>query len=194
MDQNKEIPKSAKEAIASLKERGVYVAIATGRAPFMFKELREELGIESYVSFNGSYVVYEGEVIARYPLPVTRLQALEEAANGAKHSMVFLDHEGASSNQERDPLILESMASLKMEHPPFQPDFYRQRQVYQALLFCKEPEEALYLTDHQDFNYVRWHDFSLDVLPGGGSKARGIKRLLDHVALAPDKLLRSVMP
>ncbi|MFX8035992.1 hypothetical protein ABTK80_20385 [Acinetobacter baumannii] len=37
--------------------------MATGRAPFMFESLRKELDIQSFVSFNGQYVVFEGEGI-----------------------------------------------------------------------------------------------------------------------------------
>src|SRR5690625_6342097 len=59
VDDDKNIPVSAKQAIDELKRNDVYVAIATGRAPFMFEHIRQELEIESYVSFNGQYVVLD---------------------------------------------------------------------------------------------------------------------------------------
>ena len=52
-----------KKAVQLLKEQGHEVAIATGRAPFMFKDLREELDIQTYISFNGQYIVLNGEVL-----------------------------------------------------------------------------------------------------------------------------------
>ena len=64
----KNLPASAKEAIKSLKEAGHEVAIATGRPPYFFKELREELEIDSFVCFNGQYVVIENEVIYKNPI------------------------------------------------------------------------------------------------------------------------------
>lgn len=60
-DEDKQVPASTKEAIAELQRRGHHVAIATGRASYMFEDLREELGIDSYVSLNGQYVVFEGK-------------------------------------------------------------------------------------------------------------------------------------
>ena len=57
LDHDKKMPASAKEAVRSLKEAGHEVAIATGRPPYFFKELREELEIDSFVCFNGQYVV-----------------------------------------------------------------------------------------------------------------------------------------
>ena len=68
LDQNKKMSDSTKKAIEKLKENGVFVAIATGRAPFMFENLRKEIDIDSFVSFNGQYVVFENEVIYKNPM------------------------------------------------------------------------------------------------------------------------------
>ena len=51
LDQEKNLPASTKEAIKSLKEAGHEVAIATGRPPYFFKKLREELEIDSLCFF-----------------------------------------------------------------------------------------------------------------------------------------------
>lgn len=59
----KEIPNSAKEAIERARQNGYEIAIATGRAPFMIQSILEELNIDTYVTFNGQYVVYKGKVI-----------------------------------------------------------------------------------------------------------------------------------
>ena len=44
LDHDKKLPNSTRVAIKQLQENGVFVAIATGRAPFMFESLRKELG------------------------------------------------------------------------------------------------------------------------------------------------------
>ncbi|WP_327204828.1 HAD-IIB family hydrolase [Paenibacillus sp. DMB20] len=80
LDHNKEIPRSAKEAIRELRSEGHEAAIATGRAPFLFKEIREELGIDTYVSLSGQYVVYRNEVV--YANPISR-QLLEQLTGDA---------------------------------------------------------------------------------------------------------------
>ncbi|WP_100374654.1 Cof-type HAD-IIB family hydrolase [Bacillus sp. FJAT-45037] len=181
LNHNMELPQSAKEAIRSLQDEGVYVAIATGRAPFMFKELQEELGIKSFVSFNGSYVVVEGEVVKKYPLTIEELKRLEEKSKIGNHSMVFLDHQGATSNRENDQFISESIGGMKLPYPPYNPTYYHDNEVYQALLFCEKHEEESYVNGHNYFDYIRWHPYAIDVLPRGGSKARGIKAVLEHL-------------
>lgn len=66
LDDDKKMPLTAEKAVFALKELGHEVAIATGRAPFMFKDIREQLEIDSYVSFNGQYVVLRG----KWSLPI----------------------------------------------------------------------------------------------------------------------------
>jgi len=68
LDHDKKLPASTKKAVQLLKEQGHEVAIATGRAPFMFKDLREELDIQTYISFNGQYIVLNGEVLYKNPV------------------------------------------------------------------------------------------------------------------------------
>ncbi len=177
-----ELPRSTKEAIFNLKENGVYVAIATGRSPFMFEQLRKELEIESYISVNGSYVVVEGEVISRIPLETEKLVRLEQATMEAKHGMVFLDHEGIVANCESNPFISTSLGELGLSYPPVKRGGYYDRPIYQALIFCEEYEED-YLKEHDYFKYIRWHRYALDILPSGGSKAHGVKKVLEHLSL-----------
>ncbi|MFC5712350.1 Cof-type HAD-IIB family hydrolase [Thalassorhabdus alkalitolerans] len=181
------VPPSTKEAIAELKNKGVYVAIATGRAPFMFEELREELGIETFVSFNGSYVVAEGEVIEKKPLNFNYLTRLKEHAESQNHPMVFVDHEDFRSTVSNHPHIVESVGGLKLPYPSEDPDYFKEREIYQALLFCSGHEEHVYLHSHPKFDFVRWHNLAVDVLPQGGSKAEGIKTVARHLGFTIDE-------
>ncbi|HLO11993.1 MAG TPA: HAD-IIB family hydrolase, partial [Pseudoneobacillus sp.] len=76
LDHEKNLPASTKKALQLLKDNGVFVAIATGRAPFMFTGLREELEIDSFVSFNGQFVVFENEIIYENTLNEKELEKL----------------------------------------------------------------------------------------------------------------------
>lgn len=99
-DHDKKLPTSTKEAINKLKEDGHVVAIATGRAPFMFKDLREEFGIHSYVSYNEQFVVLDGEVIYTNPLKNSSLVNLSKDALTNGHPVVYMDHEDMKANVE----------------------------------------------------------------------------------------------
>ncbi|MEM5595787.1 HAD-IIB family hydrolase [Niallia circulans] len=58
VNEEKQIPNDAKAAIKELKKRNILIVLATGRAPYFFSHILDELGLSSYISFNGSYVVH----------------------------------------------------------------------------------------------------------------------------------------
>ncbi|MEK5105207.1 Cof-type HAD-IIB family hydrolase [Cytobacillus sp. FSL K6-0129] len=183
---NKEnvIPDSTKKAVKQLQENGIYVAIATGRAPFMFKHIREQLDIESFVSFNGQYVVFEGNVIYKNPLNKVQLRQLEKHTHKNGHPMVYLNEETMKSSVSHHPYIQESMDSLDFPHPEEDAIFYEKKEIYQALVFCKHEDESLYLDGYDDFGFVRWHRVSTDVVPTGGTKAEGIKEMIKRLNIS----------
>ncbi|MEK3992012.1 MULTISPECIES: Cof-type HAD-IIB family hydrolase [Robertmurraya] len=177
---NKELPASTKEAIFTLKELGHEVAIATGRAPFMFEELRQELDIHTYVSYNGQYVVLNGNVLHTNPLHIESLEKLTAAALENDHPVVFMDHEDMRANVPEHDYIKQSIDTLKIDRfPTHDPHYYKGRDLYQTLLFCTEGEEKQYAEQYDAFDFVRWHPVSLDIVPKGGSKAKGIQKIVD---------------
>jgi Cof subfamily protein (haloacid dehalogenase superfamily) len=183
LDHDKKLPESTKNAINMLKKQGTKVAIATGRAPFMFADLREELGITTYVSFNGQYVVYEDEVIYRNPLNKHILEQLTSHAEDNNHPIVFMDEKTMKVNVKDHPFVQTSIGSLKVNLPEVDASYYKENDVLQALLFCEEVDEHAYHGQYRDFQFIRWHQMSTDILPNGGSKAEGIKKMLEILGI-----------
>src|SRR5699024_7939269 len=62
---------------------------------------------------------------------------------------------------------------------------FKERSIYQALLFCEQNQES-FIHDHDAFDFIRWHEFSCDVLPGGGSKAIGVDKIIKASGLNKD--------
>ncbi|MGP4075060.1 Cof-type HAD-IIB family hydrolase [Halobacillus sp. K22] len=183
LNHQKQLPEETKEAIKQLQNSGVYCAIATGRAPFMYEEIREELGIDSFVSFNGQYVIFEGEVVYKNPLPENYLEELYEHAQENDHPMVFMNHETMRASESDHTHIEKSLGSLFFDYPQVDDSFYKGREIFQSLLFCQGGEIDDYRDVHKAFDYIRWHPYSCDVLPGGGSKAEGIKKMIEAAGL-----------
>ncbi|EHB59643.1 Haloacid dehalogenase domain protein hydrolase type 3 [Paenibacillus lactis 154] len=98
VNEEKEIPQDTIEAIAQLKESGIDVFIATGRAPYYFQHYAKPLGIDSFVSFNGSYVVYKGKVVHEHPIPEKTLELLESTALANNHPIVMQGAEAGYAN------------------------------------------------------------------------------------------------
>ncbi|GAE37636.1 Cof-type HAD-IIB family hydrolase [Halalkalibacter akibai] len=185
-DENKQLPMSTKNAIEALKKQGHYVAIATGRAPFLFEDLRDELGIHTYVCFNGSYVVVEGEMVSKKTLDRNSLEALIDFADQKQHPLVFMDHEDMKTNVESHPHIEESMGTLKCYQPGHDSSYFLNRDIIQTLLFCSKEEEVEYINAFPKFDFVRWHPLSADILPVGGSKAKGVEVVMTKLGFVAE--------
>lgn len=181
LDHEKKLPSSTKKAIEQLKENDIFVAIATGRAPFMFTSLMKELDIDSYVSFNGQFVVFENEVIYKNPLNQRELERLSQDSLKNDHPLIYMNEKTMKSTTKHHPFIEISMNSLLIPHPDEDSTFYFDREIYQTLLFCEEHEEQSYIQHFSEFDFIRWHPFSMDILPAGGSKAEGIKKMIERL-------------
>lgn len=185
----KKLPDSSKEAVQQLKKDGHIVAIATGRAPFMYDDLREELDINTYISLNGQYVVLEGEVVYKNPLDNHRLEGITELAISNDHPLVYLDDGDMYSNIPDHQYVTAGLDALKISRPPKLTSEYNKRgEIYQTLLFCPEGEEGTYEEQFGDvFKFYRWHQFSMDITPKFGSKAEGIQMVADKLGFPADR-------
>ncbi|WP_163103150.1 Cof-type HAD-IIB family hydrolase [Peribacillus alkalitolerans] len=178
LNHQKVIPDSTKKAVKQLQENGVFVAIATGRAPFMFENIRKELDIESFISINGQFVLFENEVLSKTALPTDEIERLNEQSRSLKIPLVFLNEKTMKANVHSNERIEEAMSSLKFPHPEFDDTFYLENEIFQVLMFCTEDEEHHFMDQYDQFRLIRWHKKSVDVLPIMGSKAEGIKQFI----------------
>ncbi len=78
------------------------------------------------------------------------------------------------------PFVDEGIGSLKVNPPEEDRTYFKGRDIFQVLLFCTQDEEERY-SRFKEFDLVRWHERSTDVLPSGGSKAEGIKKVIEKL-------------
>lgn len=175
-----EIPTSAKEAIQAAQAAGHEVVIATGRAPYFIEEIRAALDIHSFVCFNGQYVEAKGELVYHNPMQPNELEQLFTYSKEQGHPLVYMGGEAMRSTIDRSPEMEASFASINIDSTKIltNPDYYKESSIYQTLLYCNEQDEHHYIGSTHDFHYIRWHEHSLDVLPKGGSKAKGIEQYM----------------
>lgn len=187
INEDKQISDDTAEAVRELQSRGVEAVIATGRAPYFFAPLAERLGIDSFVSLNGAHVVYKGEPIFSREIPRESVGALVDYAAKQNHPLVFQGHSSYYANESSHPHMVESVSSLKVDFPGFDPHFWKNESIYQMFLLCEEHEEHLYHEVVPGLRYIRWHHKAMDVIPSDRSKAQGIEALLRHIRMAPEE-------
>lgn len=181
------IPTSTKEGIAQLKELGHDVVIATGRAPFMFDDIRQELDIHSYVCFNGQLAVFGDQIIHKNPLNQEALKRLTTAAEENGHPIVHVDPFGIGASDPHHNDLIECMQPDKLAVPIIHDaHYYEGRDIIQSMLFLREHETASYVSNFSDFRFTHWHPLAVDVDPAGGSKAKGCEVVMNHLGYSID--------
>jgi Cof subfamily protein (haloacid dehalogenase superfamily) len=149
------------------------------------KHFAEELDIDSFISFNGSYVVYKGKSIFEKSISMSTIEALERCASEKGRPLVYLGNEQCYANLEQHPDVIESFHSLRVRAPEYRSNYYKETKIYQVLLYCQADEENYYMDQFSDLSFVRWHLLSTDIIPAGGSKAVGIHAMLQFLKLTP---------
>ncbi|WP_214713862.1 MULTISPECIES: Cof-type HAD-IIB family hydrolase [unclassified Exiguobacterium] len=173
------IPPSTIAAIQQLRHNGVETFIATGRGPAMLSDIPEQLGIDSFVCYNGQIVVHQGEVVYRNTLPTDALRRLTEHAGSNDHTLVYLGQHRGGATKANDHVVEQSLGELDMPIPTYDPNFHIEQAVYQTLLYCAPEEEHHYLDAYGEFDFIRWHPHAMDVINRGASKADGIRHFIE---------------
>jgi len=179
VNEEKELLHNTKEAIYRLRDKGVYLVLATGRPPFWYEELRDELSINSYISYNGQHIVFEGEIIYENPINRNSLSKLYKDMLKYDIPMAFLDDEEMVVTRDNHPFIQKCFINLLHEYPRISDDFHKKRKIFQALLFTENSLDPSLFEKYSMFNFLRWHKYSYDLLPRGSSKARGMKKVVE---------------
>lgn len=209
LDEKRRIPPSAKQAIEELKKRGIIPAIATGRPPFRINEILEELGIDTYITLNGQYVVHKGEVIYQNSLKPSVVKRLAEAAEKNNQTIDFagsdkiLGNSSIAQGQKGTQKQFNKGFSIAPPHflvnllfkysgktqskYPILKEYYENRVIYQCMLHASEEFDAFYREEFPSCNFMRWNPNSVDVCPDNGSKAIGIVKLLELLHIPIEK-------
>lgn len=180
------IPESiSQQVLPALKAKGIIPAIATGRTyaafPHAIKPLMNEHGFELFVTTNGQYNLYKGEVISEYSLSQARIERILAKLNalGIEYAFVTADEIAVSKNTHE---VETSLRPIKEDYI-VDPHYHLKHKVIQLLAFF-EPErtEEVMATGvlEDDLKEVRWHQYSVDLLNKHQSKAVGINDVMAH--------------
>jgi len=195
------IPKSTKRAIEQLKKKDVLPVIATGRAPLLIEEVRQELGIDSYIAMNGQLVVHEGEVVYHNPIETETVDQLIGRAVEKNDGIILCGAKDIFSNSivslaKRSSVLtlLKGLVKLvpgsiqlsffsRLIKKPPKPEDYEGKPIYQVIIETSQEEEAEYKEAFRSLNFARSNHYTVDIISKGISKATGIEHYLNHVGV-----------
>lgn len=179
---NGSIPKSAIEAIKTLKSKGLKVVAATGRPLSMCREL-QELGIETFITANGGYVKHIQEVIHKVPMDKSIIQDVIEFAKIENNGLSFYTEEFSMNGVAEDEILIALMETLSLdEYPETNPQIHNE-DIFLLCLFANDETVKKYELKFPHLTFKRWHPYVLNVLQEDVSKSLAIMKTLDFFGI-----------
>lgn len=176
------IPESTQEAIAKLKEKGIKVFIATGRA-FTHIDVVRHLNFDGYVTLNGS-LCWNGneDIIYKSPIPKHDIEAFNEFhIDNHQISAAFISEKETFVNHKNKTMLeIEKLLDLEL-NPTVEFSRIQDYDIYQIVAFFPEEiQSQLMNVALKDATATRWNPLFADIIATGNSKRHGIDELLKH--------------
>jgi Cof subfamily protein (haloacid dehalogenase superfamily) len=185
-----QIPSAALEAIAALKAQGHVIVVATGRAYGHAAPYIHQVQPDFSITNNGACIRRNDAVLQQTPLNAPELQAL--FALMAKRGLFYGVNDGMTGHVSAQvPQVMTPMESvdIKVHHDLIELD----GDVLQGWLFFDESLDAQLIPDllntFPSFDYVRWHQTAVDVLPKGVNKWTACMHVLELLGMHVQKSL-----
>lgn len=187
LNSKKRLLPSTVASVKQLRANGVHVAIATGRNYAMAKPVIDALQLQDYVLCNGSAAFAGGQQVHQHTLSRENVAKLVEAADQQGIDVVVESLDRLYCHTRPSKLTDSVLSNFKAPDLAYDPDYYRNNDVYQAMMFY--PDEQDHLLPHPDeFSFVRFHDCGVDIIPKVGSKALGIDKLAAQLNVTPENV------
>lgn len=197
--QGNQIPETTVQAIEQLKRNGIQPVLATGRPPLLITDIAEKLNINSYISMNGQYIVYEGEVIESNPLSMNLVDQLVNFANQREDGVILCTESELIINSRLSintkswylkllkyfahfiPKKIEIKFREKAMKKKIKKSDYEEKKIYMLNLNVDQEAEKDYVKNFESVNFTRANEYNMDVINKGVSKAKAIEKLLNHL-------------
>lgn len=188
------LPSSIPAVFSRLKQQGITPAIATGRTrcafPMVVEQLLEKAGVDVFVTINGQHNSYAKQLVSTYPLSLLELEKIIQfmQQHQLDYGLVGNEHIAISAATDLVKTALNPITTGYI----IDPNYHHKAPIYQMLLFFPPEKEILIhqsgiLGDH--LKTVRWHQNAVDLLAKEGSKARGIKDIVEHLGLGMENVI-----
>lgn len=170
------------ETLSRLKQKGILICLATGRAPLTLPRF-PEINFDVFLTFNGSYCFNSEKVIFSNPIPVQDVkQLIKNAANIGRPVSIATKDRIAANGADQDLVDYFEYAGLKVE---VSEDFEEllKEEIYQVMTGCRKSEYVPMMKGIRQAKITAWWDRAVDIIPADGGKGKAIEKVLAHYHL-----------
>lgn len=178
LNNKSEVDQEVTVALEKLKENGGVPFIATGRSPLEIQHVLDTTPIESFITLNGQYIMYEGKEIYRSQMPQELLIRLKQAADERSLAVAFYTSDKirvTHTSQE----VESAYNFIHSKRPPVDAEIHLNEEVLMALILTMDTAMDDQLRKlFPELSFYRNTPYSIDVITKGNSKATGIQELV----------------
>ena len=179
---SRRFPPSTLEAIKIIRKKGVQVFIASGRNYYLIKKsgILNYITPDGMITMNGAQVLINDESIYLHPIPSETVDALIKFSKRLRFGLTLIEEfEGHINMIDERVIMAHEKYGTRFPQPRTFPDHY-DRTIYQAIAFCDNFDESLFLPHLKDCKTARWDEFAVDIMPVDSDKAKGLQSVLKH--------------
>lgn len=181
-----EVPESALVALGELKDAGVKVVLATGRALSEMGDL--DFGgfpFDGYLTLNGQLATDgDGNVLFEHPIEGEGLEELLALFDGREMPIFLVDHEGLYINM-LDDHVRRVLSGLAIPMPEVSP--YRQQPVLMGGAYLEPGQDELLGRLMPHLSFTHWHSSGVDILPPHSGKEVAMEAWLGSQGIALER-------
>ena len=179
------IPQTTRNTLDQLKENGHEVFIATGRCPSFILDGVLDYPFSGFVTCNGAYVEYHGQVVYEECMDLTALKVLDSFCRERKIAYYMESNHDIYVFNKEHPVHLEFTQQWGMKEEIIVDDFDLSKvKVYICMIALNHQDEVaeMMATLSPYFSILPHHSgLSFDLISKDISKANGIEKLINHL-------------
>ena len=184
----KKIPDSTVKALNELKEKGVCVFLATGRAMGEIEGLNlKDIEVYGYIALNG-HMCYDKERKLIYSLTIEDEDAaiLKKLFAAKKVPMCIVEKDDLYINFVNEK-VEEVLGAVTTAIPPVKE--YQGGEIYQFIIYCSPEEGKEWIKDTKRCKIHYWHKEGADILHIDSGKAASIAQMLDLYKMDREEIM-----
>ena len=171
------------ETLKRLKEKGIFICIATGRSPMQLPYF-SDVEFDVFLTYNGSYCYNLHQTIFSNPLSPGDVQTIIENAKAIHRPVSLATKDRLAANGKDEDLVeYYRFANLEVAIADDFNQVAKQEEIYQIMMGCREKNYAWLMNRVHNARITAWWDRAVDIIPADGGKGIGIKKVLEYYHL-----------
>ncbi|MBR3601161.1 MAG: Cof-type HAD-IIB family hydrolase [Lachnospiraceae bacterium] len=186
---SKSIPDSAKQALITLRKKGIKVFLSTGRHIRELKNMpTNEIEFDGYILLNGQLGLDENQnIVFSNAFSKEDVDGLLDIFHKKEYPFVLVNAEGHYMNYINE-FVEIAMEGVSTPIPPIRE--YRGEELYQATVFVLPEEDEIFSKKlPRGCKMARWGMHGADIIATEGGKAVGMKFFSELLGILPEEMM-----